>query len=142
MVDLLREHAAHHRPSVLQRHGCVVRDRREQLPVRVGERRVAVADELADLAPAPAKRQPDGERARPAPGPRDVPVLEHDRRAGRLQRIHRRAHDRRERLLQVQRFRHRLRDPRERLELVDAPLRIGVETRVLNRLGNLRRDRE
>jgi hypothetical protein len=54
MVDLLGEHAAHHRPPVLQRDGSVVRDRRQQGALLIRERRVPVADELADLAPLPA----------------------------------------------------------------------------------------
>ena len=69
-------------------------------------------------------------------------VLEHERRAGGVQRVHRRLHDRLERLLEVERLRHRLGDPRQRLELVHAPLRLLVELRVLDRLRHLRRDRE
>ena len=49
VVDLLGEHAAHHRAPVLERDRRVVGDRGEQRPLLVGERRVAVGDELADL---------------------------------------------------------------------------------------------
>ena len=142
VVDLLGEHAAHHRAPVLERDRGVMRDRLEQRAVVVGERRVPVADELADLAALPAQRQAQRVRARAALGPGDLPVLEHERRAGRADRRHRRLHDRLERLLEVERLRDRLRDPRERLELVDAPLRVGVELRVLDRLRDLRRDRD
>src|SRR6476660_9970690 len=57
MVDLLREDAAHHRAPVLQRDRGVMCDRHEQRALLVGERCVAVADELADLTPLPAQRQ-------------------------------------------------------------------------------------
>ena len=80
--------------------------------------------------------------ARTAPGPRDLAVLEHERGAGRADGLHRRLHDRLERLLEVERLRDRLRDPRERLELRDPPLRLVVELRVLDRLRDLARDRE
>ena len=60
VVDLLGEDAAHHRAAVLERDGGVVGDRLEQRPLLVGERRVAVGHELADLAPLPAQRRPDG----------------------------------------------------------------------------------
>ena len=142
VVDLLREDAAHDRPAVLERDGGVVRDRLEQRLVVGGERRVAIADELADLTPLPAQRQAHGVRARATLGPRDLPVLEHERGAGRVQRLHRRLHDRLERLLEVERLGDRLRDPGERLELRDAPLRPLVELRVLDRLRDLRRDRD
>ena len=106
------------------------------------ERRVPIADELADLAPLPAQRHAYGVRAGAALGPRDLPVLENERRAGRVQRLHRRLHDRLERLLEVERLRDGLRDARERLELRDPPLRALVQLRVLDRLGDLRRDRD
>ena len=142
VVDLLGEHAAHDRPAVLERDRCVVRDRLEQRLVVGGERRVAVADELADLPPLPAQRHAHGVRAGAALGPRDLPVLEDERRAGRVQRLHRRLHDRLERLLEVERLRDGLRDARERLELGDPPLRALVELRVLDRLRHLRGDRD
>ena len=71
-----------------------------------------------------------------------LPVLEHERRAGRVDRVHRRLHDRLQRLLEVERLRHRLGDPRQRLELLDPPLRLVVELRVLDRLRHLRGDRD
>ena len=83
-----------------------------------------------------------GVRARPTLRPRDLPVLEHERRARRVQRLHRRLHDRLERLLEVERLRDGLRDARERLELGDAPLGALVELRVLDRLRDLRGDRD
>ena len=67
MVDLLREHAAHDGPAVLERNGRVVRDRLEQRAVVVGERRVAIGDELADLAALPAERRAHGVLARARP---------------------------------------------------------------------------
>ena len=63
VVDLLGEHAAHHRAPVLERDRGMVGDRDEQRALVVGERRVAVADELADLAP----RQRSGRRTAYAP---------------------------------------------------------------------------
>ena len=81
-------------------------------------------------------------RARAPFRPSDLAVFEHERGAGRVDRRHRRLHDRLERLLEVERLRDGLRDLRERLELVDAPLRVGVELRVLDRLRDLRRDRD
>ncbi len=59
-----------------------------------------------------------------------------------MQRLHRRLHDRLERLLEVERLGDRLGDPRERLELHDAPLGARIELRVLDRLRNLRGDRD
>ena len=59
-----------------------------------------------------------------------------------MQRLHRRLHDRLERLLEVERLGDRLGDLRERLELDDTPLRARVELRVLDRLGDLRGDRD
>ena len=106
------------------------------------ERRRAVGDELADLPAAPAQRLAERVRVRAALGPGDRPVLEHERGARRRERVHRRLDDRLERLLEVQRLRDGLGDPRERLELVHPPLRLGVELRVLDRLRDLRRDRE
>ena len=126
---------------VLERDCCLVRDRVEQLPVVVGERRVAVDDELADLAPAPPQRQALGVRSCATLGPGDPSVLEHERHARRAERAHRRPDDRLERLLEVERLRDRLRDPGERLELLDPSSRARVELRVLDRLPDLRRDR-
>ena len=142
VVDLLGEHAAHDRPPVLERHGRVMGDRLEQLRGPLGERRVAVADELPDAAPLPAQRQPDGMSARPPFGPRDLAVLEHERGAGGVDRLDRRLHDRLERLLEVERLGDGLGDVRERLQLVHAALRLRVELRVLDRLRDLRRDRQ
>src|SRR6266498_4115484 len=88
MVDLLSEHAAHHRASVLESDGSMVGDRREQLTVVARERGVAVADELADLTSPPAQRQPLGVRAGAALGPRDLAVLEDDRKSTRLNSSH------------------------------------------------------
>ena len=79
--------------------------------------------------------------ARPL-GPRDRAVLEHERRAGRVDRVHRRLHDLLERLLEVERVGDGLRDARERLELGHAPLGVVVEPRVVDRLRHLRGDRE
>ena len=80
-------------------------------------------------------------RAGPPLGPRDAPVLEHDRGARRVDRLDGRLHDRLERLLQVERLRDGLRDPGQRLELVHAPLRLRVQLRVLDRLRHLAGDR-
>ena len=115
----------------------VVRDRHEQGSLLVRERRVSVADELADLAPLPAERQADVVRPRPPLGPGDVAVLEHERRAGRADSLHRRLHDRLERLLEVERLRDRLGDLRQRLELRHAALRLRVELGVPERHGGL-----
>ena len=60
VVNLLSEDAAQHRATVLERHRSVVRDRREQLALLVRERRVAIADELSDLAALPAQRKTHG----------------------------------------------------------------------------------
>ena len=142
VVDLLGQHAAHHRPPVLECDRRMVGDRREQRSLVVGEGAVLVGDELADLAALPAEGRPHGERPGAALRPRDLAVLEHERGAGRGDGRHRRLDDRLERLLQVERFRDGLRDPGERLELLDAALRGRVELRVLDRLGNLRGDRK
>src|ERR687897_3546734 len=72
VVDLLREDAAHDRASMLERDGGLVCDRREQRSLLSGERRVAVADELADLSAFPAEREPDGVGGWPPFGPGDV----------------------------------------------------------------------
>ena len=72
VVDLLGEHAAHHRAPVLERDRGVVRDRLEQRALLVGERRVAVGDELADLAPLPAQRRADGVHRRALPATRSA----------------------------------------------------------------------
>ena len=65
VVDLLGEDAAHDRASVLERDRGVVGDRREQRALLLGERRVAVADELADLR---GRFQRSGSRIACAPG--------------------------------------------------------------------------
>ena len=57
VVDLLGEHPAQDRPAVLERDGGVVGDRLQERPVLVRERRVPIADQLADLPPLPAQRQ-------------------------------------------------------------------------------------
>ena len=142
VVDLLREHTAHHRPPVFERDRRVMRDRFEQRFVVGRERDVAVADELADLPALPAQRHASGVRARTAFRPRDLAVLQYECRTRRVQRLHRRLHDRLERLLEVEGLRHGLRDARERLELGDTPLGTLVELRVLDRLRDLRRDRD
>ena len=59
MVNLLGEDPAHDRAPVLERDRGVVRDGLQELAIVVGERRVAVADELADLTALPAQRQPN-----------------------------------------------------------------------------------
>ena len=141
VVDLLGEDAAHDRAAVLERDGGMVRDRLEQRPLLVGERPVAVGHELADLAPLPAQRRPDGVGAGLPFRPRDPAVLQHERGPGRLHRAHRRLDDGLERLLQVEGLRDGLGDARERLELGNAPLRLGIELRVDDRLGDLARDR-
>ena len=84
MVDLLREHASQHRPPVLERDGGVRRDRREQLAVELGERPVAIGDQLADLTPAPAQRLADRMGRRNALRPGDPAVVQHERGAGRV----------------------------------------------------------
>src|SRR5882672_6820335 len=81
MVDLLRKYAAHHGATVLERDCSMVRDRLEQRTVVVGERRVAVGDELADHTALPAQRRAYGVLAGPAFRPGDPSVLEHERRA-------------------------------------------------------------
>jgi hypothetical protein len=83
VVDLLGEDAAHDRAPVLERDGRVVGDRLEQRRVVGRERRVAVADELADLPPLPAERKAHAMRAGAALRPRDLAVLEDERRPGR-----------------------------------------------------------
>ena len=141
VVDLLGEDAAHHRAPVLERDGGMVGDRLEQRALLVGERRVPVGHELADLAPLPAQRRahgvaparPSGHAIRPSSSTSAAPVA--------CDRVHRRLDDRLERLLQVERLRDGLGDPRERLELGDAPLGLGVELRVDDRLRDLARDR-
>ncbi len=85
VVDLLGEDATHDRSPVLEGDCRVVGDGLEQRLLVLGERRVAVADELADLPPLPAQRHPGRIRARAAFGPGDVPVLEHERRPGRME---------------------------------------------------------
>ena len=82
----------------------------EQRALVVGERRVAVADELADLAALPRSGRRTCVRPGAALRPGDLAVLEHERGAGRADRVDRRLHDRLERLLQVQRLGDGLRD--------------------------------
>ena len=96
-------------------------------------------------SPIVRPRQRNGSRtactpARPS-GQAIAPVLEHDRGAGRVDRLDGRLDDRLERLLEVERLRDGLRDPGERLELVHAPLRLRVQLRVLDRLRHLPGDR-
>src|SRR4029079_2928508 len=102
-------------PTVLERDGRVVRDRLEERLVVGRERRVAVADELSALSSLPAQRHADGVRSRAALRPRDLSVLEDERGTRRVQRLHRRLHDRLEGLLEVERLRDGLRDTGERL---------------------------
>ena len=141
VVDLLCEHPPHHGTAVLERNRRVMRNRLEQRAVLVGERGVAVCDELADLPALPAQRRAHRVPARPALGPCDATVLEDERGAGRTDRFHRRLHDRLERLLEVQRLGDGLRDLRERLQLRDPTLSLRVELRVHDRLGDLVGDR-
>src|SRR3954469_10786666 len=115
MVDLLREHASHDGTSVLERDRRMVRDRLEQRAVLVGERRIAVGDELADLAALPAQRRTHGMLAGAALGAPDAPALEDEGGARRIDRLHRRLDDRLERLLEIERLGDGLRDLRERL---------------------------
>jgi hypothetical protein len=141
MVDLLGEDAAHHGAAVFERDRGVVGDRLEQGALFLGERHVLVGDELPDLAPLPAKWGPHRVGAGAALRPRDPPVLEHERRTGRVHRVHRRLHDGLERLLEVEGFRDGLGDAGERFELGHSPLGLGVELRVDDRLRHLSRDR-
>ena len=134
VVDLLGEDAAQRHPTVLECHRSLVRDRVEELAVVVVERRVPVDDELADRPAAPAQRQPDRVRPCAALGPGDRARPRGRSRRPCVERLHRRLHDRLERLLEVERLRDRLGDPRERLQLLDPPPRLGVELRVLDRL--------
>ena len=119
----------------------MVCDRREQRPLLVGEGRVPVADELADLAALPAERQTLCVTAGATLRPDDPAVFEDDRGACRVDRDHRRLDDRRQRLLEVERLGHGLRDPAQRLELGHAALRVVVELGVLDRLRDLTGDR-
>src|SRR5918996_3568219 len=57
VVDLLGEHTAHDGAPMLEGDSRVVRDRLEQRSLVVRERRVPIADQLADLPPLPAQRQ-------------------------------------------------------------------------------------
>ena len=141
MMDLLREHTTHDGASVLERDGRVMRDRLEERAVVVGERRVAIGDELADLAAPPAQRRAHRVGARTSFRPRDAPVLEHERRSRRRHGVHGGLHDRLERLLEVERLRHGLGDPCERLQLGNPTLGLRVELCVHDRLRDLIRDR-
>jgi hypothetical protein len=131
----------HDGAAVLERDSGVMGDRLEQRAVVVGERRVAIGDELADHAALPAQRRAHRMLAGAAPGPRDPPVLEHECGAGGADGVHRRLDDLLERLLEVQRLRDGFADARERLELGDPTLRLRVELRVQQRLRDLVGDR-
>jgi hypothetical protein len=137
VVDLLGEHAAHHRAAVLERDRGMVRDRREQRTLVGGEGGIPVDDELADLAPLPAQGQAHVLRAGTAFGPGDVAVFQDECGSRRADGLHRRLHDRLQRLLEVERLGDCLRDLREGLELRHAALRLRVELRVLDRLRDL-----
>ena len=115
----------------------MVRDRREERTLLVGERRVPVADELADLSALPAERDPDRKRARAALRPGDAAVLEHERGSGRTDGVNRGPDDRLQGLLEIERLRDGFGDLRERLELADSQLGIAVELGVLDRLSDL-----
>ena len=87
MMDLLSEDTAKRHPPVLERHRRLVRDRIEQLAVVVGERGVAVDDELTDLrvrASAGASRtacapaRPSGQAMRPSSSTTAAPVARSD----------------------------------------------------------------
>ena len=127
-------------PAVLERNSCMVRDRGEELGLVRREGRVAIADELPDLSAFPAQREPDRVRTGSALRPRDLAVLEHERRAGRGDRGHGRLHDRAQRLLEVQRLGDRLGYLRQRLELSHSLLGVLVQLRVLDRLCDLARN--
>ena len=73
MVDLLGHDSAHDRAPVLERHSRMPRDRGEEALLLGDERRVAVADELADCPAAPAQRKPDRVRACTSSGQAIVP---------------------------------------------------------------------
>ena len=137
VVDLLREHAAHHRAAVLERDGCVV-------AIDVSSARSSAVKGVSrskTSSPICRRFQRSGSRTACAPGasfgPGDVAVLEHERGTGRTDRLHRRLDDRLEGLLQVERLGDGLGDLRQRLQLGDAPLRLRVELRVLDRLRDL-----
>src|SRR5207247_9262736 len=86
VVDLLREDPAHDGAPVLQSDGGMVCNRREQGPLVVRERRVAVADEFADLTPLPPERPPHRVSAGTTLGPGDLAALEDERGAARVER--------------------------------------------------------
>jgi hypothetical protein len=140
-MDFLRQDTPHDGTAVLDRNRSLVGDRGEQRALLLGEARVAVTDELADLAPLPPERKPNRVCSGAPLGPRDLPVLEHERRAGRADCVNRRTDDGLERFLQVEGLRDSLGDPRQRLELADPLLGLGVELCVLDRLGDLPGDR-
>ena len=141
VMDLLSKDPAKSHPAVLERHRRLVRDRIEQLAIVVVERGVAIDDELADLASAPAQGQSNRVLSRPPFGPGDAAVLEHNRGPGRAERLDGGLHDRFERLLQIEALGDRLRDASERLELFDPAPSLSEQLRVLDRLPDLRGDR-
>ena len=143
VVDLLGEHAAHHRAPVLERDGSVVRDRLEQGAVVVGEGVSRSQTSSPICRRFQRSGSADGVGARRGPrATRSCRPRARARRRSRRHRGDRRLHDRLERLLQVERLGDGLRDLRERLELVHPPLRVGVELRVLDRLRDLGGDRD
>ena len=116
-------------------------DRGEERTLVLRERRVAVANEFADLPALPAQREPHRIGAGSPFRPGDVAVLEHERGTTCVNGLHGRLHDRFERLLEVQRLGDRFRDLREGLELRNAPLRLRIELGMLDCLRNLGGDR-
>jgi hypothetical protein len=121
---------------------CVARDRGEQLLFLLAERRVAIADQLADLAALGAERQPRSVLPRSAFRLGDPTVLEDERGAGSADGVHRRLDDRLERLLEIEGVGHRFGDAREGLELADPALSLRIQAGVLDRLRHLAGDRE
>src|SRR5262249_57584644 len=124
---------------VLERHGGMMGDRREERPLVGREVPIAVTDQLADLPSLPAERDPYREGASAALRPGDSAVLQNERGPGRADRLHRRLDYRLERLLEVQRLGDGFGNPRKRLELPDAALRFCVQLRMHDRLRNLSR---
>ena len=141
MVNLLRQNAAQDRPTVLERHRGVIRNRSEQPNLVVREGRVPVAHELADAPALPTERQPRGVGAGTALGPGDAAVLQHEGRARRVDSRHGRLHDRLERLLEVEGLGDGLGDAGQRLQLGHPLLGVVVQLRVLDRLRDLAGDR-
>ena len=139
MVDLLREHAAHHGAPVLEGDGRVVRDRLEQR----ASSSVNGVSWSATSSPISRRFQRSGVRTaclparlghamRPSSRTSAAPVADG---------VHRRLDDRLERLLEVEGLGDRFGDLCERLELGDPALCLGVELRVDDRLRDLARDR-